>query len=254
MRYPILTLEVTSELANHFLELEEELERSSFELAEDRSRWIGTGREVNFRPLDRQIPKMRELHTEFLETPESKSDADRFEGRIAGPIHSAITDCDIPQEALDDPGFWRYLALTRFWWFVTWRERGAFDSRESSKYIRYVNAKNSTVTVLLRTFNRGRLSLVGDSYYLAYAAPMATDLWQSHILPVNTSYSPEITRAFVSRHAQDRLMTDTLRSVAKSLNRTNTNIVTIDYNQEEAADYIDSHWQPPPGASTYERS
>lgn len=239
MRYPILTSEATSELASRFLELED----INLELIEDKSRWIGVGAEVNFKPLDRQISRMKALHIEFLSTTESKSDADRFEGRIAGPVHSAIMACDIPQEALDDPGFWRYLALTRFWWFVIWREKRAFNSRNSSRYIRYVNAKNPTVTVLIRTFNRGRLSLVDGSYDLAYAAPMATDLWQSHILPVNTSYSPKVTRAFVDRHARDRLMTNTLRSVAKSINRTNTNIVTIDYSQEEATDYINSHWQ-----------
>ena len=235
MRYPILTVEVTSRLTRRFLD------QPDPGSAEENARWVGVGAEVNLKPLDRLLPLMNELHAAFLETPEAESDKDRFEGRIAGPLHSAVTACDVPWEALDDPGFWRYLALTRFWWFVSWREK-AFATGDARKYARYVDAKNQTVTVLVRTFNRGRLSIRDGNYDLAYEAPKATDLWQSHILGVNTSYSPEVTRALADRYARDRLPARSLRAVARTMNRTNTNVVTIEYHPGEAADYVDSHW------------
>ncbi len=235
MRYPILTVEVTSRLTRWFLD------QPAPVLAEENARWVGVGAEVNLKPLDRLLPLMNELHAAFLETPEAESDKDRFEGQVAGPLHSAVTACDVPWEALDDPGFWRYLALTRFWWFVSWREK-AFATGDARKYARYVDAKNQTVTVLVRTFNRGRLSIRDGNYDLAYEAPKATDLWQSHILGVNTSYSPEVTRALADRYARDRLPARSLRAVARTMNRTNTNVVTIEYHPGEAADYVDSHW------------
>ncbi len=235
MRYPILTVEMTSRLTLRFLD------EPDFGLAEETARWVGAGAEVNLKPLDRLLPSLKELHAAFLETPEASSDKDRFEGRIAGPLHSVITTCALPLEALDDPGFWRYLALTRFWWFVSWREK-AFTTGDARKYARYINAKNPTVTVLVRTFNRGRLSLRDGNYHLAYEAPQATDLWQSHILGVNTSYSPEVARAVAERYARDRLTAGSLRVVAKAMNRTNTNVVTVDYDPAEAEDYVDSHW------------
>ena len=238
MRYPILTVEMTSRLTLRFLD------EPDLGLAEETARWVGAGAEVNLKPLDRLLPLLKELHAAFLETPEASSDKDRFEGRIAGPLHSVITTCALPSEALDDPGFWRYLALTRFWWFVSWREK-AFTTGDARKYARYIDGKSYKVTVLVRTFNRGRLSLRDGNYHLAYEAPQATDLWQSHILGVNTSYSPEVARAVAERYARDRLTAGSLRVVAKAINRTNTNVVTVDYDPAEAEDYIDSHWSAP---------
>ena len=239
MRYPILTVEVTSRLTRRFLD------QPDPGSAEENARWVGAGAEVNLKPLDKLLPTMRELHAAFLETPETNSDADRFEGRLAGLLHRAVTACELPPEALDDPGFWRYLALTRFWWFVSWREK-AFATGDARKYARYIDGKNHRVTVLVRTFNRGRLSLRDGNYDLASEAPKATDLWQSHILGVNTSYSPEVARALADRYVRDRLSAPRLRTVARAMNRTNTNVVTIEYDPGEAADYVDSHWAVPP--------
>ena len=39
---------------------------------------------------------------------------------------------DLPIEALDDPGFWRYLSLVDFWWFVKVREARGDRTRETS--------------------------------------------------------------------------------------------------------------------------
>ena len=48
------------------------------------------------------------------------------------------------------------------------------------------------------------------------------------------------------RYVRDRLSAPRLRTVARAMNRTNTNVVTIEYDPGEAADYVDSHWAVPP--------
>jgi ADP-heptose:LPS heptosyltransferase len=44
------------------------------------------------------------------------------------------------------------------------------------------------------------------------------------------------------QQADDRLPTKTLREVAKAVNRTNTNVITFQYSDDEAAHYVVDHW------------
>ena len=105
MRYPILTRSKTENLARQLVRGEHipnwELERS----------WIGSGQEIDLGPL---AETMRTMRTAFekRDARSAVASPETFEGRFAGDVHRALRD--LPIEALDDPGFWRYLSLVDF--------------------------------------------------------------------------------------------------------------------------------------------
>ena len=240
MKYPTLEISAALELAHDFLESG----RWSKSSVDSRAKPEGKGVEADLDPLDDEIVSLKADLDKHLEGPKPK-DKDAIEGFLAGRLHSLLAECELDEEVLNDEKFWVYLSFRYFWWFLTWREQ-AFNPkknpRDPAAYKRYFDAKDQTVCVLVRMYNRARISLEGDSYELAYAAHEATDFWQSHILPVNTSYSGVLSRAMAKRHGEDRLPTDTLRQVARSFNRTNTNVITFSYSREEAERYVDDHW------------
>ena len=240
MKYPTLENLGALELAQEFLESG----RSSKKSVDARAKWLGTGVDADLDPLDDEIASLQAALEKHLEGPEA-GDKDAIEGFLAGRLHYLLLECELDDEVLNDEGFWVYLSFRYFWWFLIWREK-AFNPektpRDPAAYKRYFDAKDQTVCVLVRMYNRARISLEDGSYELANKAPKATDFWQSHILPVNTSYSPALSRAMAKRHGEDRLPTNTLRQVARSFNRTNTNVITFNYSSEEAERYVDDHW------------
>ncbi|MCZ7528916.1 MAG: hypothetical protein M5U31_00360 [Acidimicrobiia bacterium] len=74
-----------------------------------------------------------------------------------------------PAEVLDDPGFWRFLAVEFFWSFVTWRES---RSREwdYGRVLRHIDGTNCPRCVL-RAYNRSRIAGPDGDYELARAIP-----------------------------------------------------------------------------------
>jgi hypothetical protein len=90
---------------------------------------------------------------------------------------------------------------------------------------------------------RADLALDEDgSYELAWRGRAATDLWQSHLIPVDTGRTPVLVRAILRRQASQPLATDSLRECAKDITRSNTNVVPASWTDEDADDYVDHHW------------
>ena len=84
----------------------------------------GTGEAIDLKPISELARSLSGELDQFRSSGET--DLDLFEGRIAERVHSTLTQ--LPISVLDDPGFWRYLALAEFWWLATWREASAFNS------------------------------------------------------------------------------------------------------------------------------
>src|SRR4051794_23719108 len=116
MRYPVLTRSKTESLARRRVRGEHE---PNWELERD---WIGSGQEIDLGPLNQMMDAMRE-EFEARDSKTASASPEAFEGRFAGQAHIALRD--LPIETLDDPGFWRYLSLVDFWWFVAVREAPA---------------------------------------------------------------------------------------------------------------------------------
>jgi len=203
---------------------------------------------MDLRSLETRVRTMKTLHEELLKDPEYKNDPDRIEGRLSQHLHQGLAACRMPEEAMDDKNFWHYLVMKHFWWLVVWRQHTVQSERskvfrKGGKYLRYLNHDRHEVSVLARMYIRAELALdENGSYELAWACKHATDLWQSHLIPVRTGETPVLVRAFLRRQAREPLSTEKLRDCVKDIRRSNTNVTTIDWKDEDADAYIDHHW------------
>lgn len=226
MKYPTLGASRMAELASV------RLETGACDLGEAIS-WAGDGDPVDEGPLESLAERIHARLEEF-ERSGDRSDRDLLEGQLAAELHRAFRS--VPLLALDDPGFWRYLTLRYFWEFVVWRESAAFETRDYSKYRKYVDGTNPSECVAMRMYLRAQIALEEDgSYDLAWSVPKGTDFWRSHILRVRTSSSFVVSRAFVREQAERRMATSELREFARRLNRIRTNVVLNVYDTEEAS-------------------
>lgn len=215
MRYPILTRSKTEALSRRCIAGEV----PNWELERD---WVGSGQEVDLTSLRKVLDEAHQnLEAERLRVPE------QLEGHLAGEVHQALRD--LPIETLDDPGFWRYLSLANFWWFVAIREAPAI---KRGNVMTYVDGGKECVP--FRMFVRAQAVRVDDDYELAGALPKSADFWRSHILRVKTGTSPPLARAFARLQIEKSMVSDDVRPFAKRINRLWTNIVFHDWTDEEA--------------------
>jgi hypothetical protein len=155
-----------------------------------------------------------------------------LEGALSGVVHNVLRK--LPVGILDDSGFWRYMTMTHGLDFVAWRESRAFESGDFARYRIYIDGANSTECVLLRMFLRGQICRYNDDYELATAVRRGSDFWRSHILRVRTGSTPVVARALVRQQEARRMATGPLRDTARRLNRLWSNVVPIDYTEDEA--------------------
>lgn len=219
MRYPILTRSKTEGLARDLVRGDHtpnwELERS----------WIGSGLEIDLDPIGETMTQMRTAF-EQRDAKGASSTPEAFEGRFAGDVHRALRE--LPIEALDDPGFWRYLSLAEFWWFVAIREAGAIARGNVMTYV-----DGGKECVPFRMFLRGQAVRDGDDYALAGALPRSADFWRSHVLRVRTGTAPPLARAFARLQLQRSMTSDEVRPFARRMNRLWTNVVFHTWSDDD---------------------
>jgi hypothetical protein len=224
MRYPVLTRSKTESLARQLVHGEHapnwELERE----------WVGSGDSIDLSPLAAALAEMR-IAFDGRELNSAASAPEAFEGRFAGEVHAALRD--LPIEALDDPGFWRYLSLVQFWWFIAERESGAISR---GNVMTYVNGGKECVP--FRMFLRAQAIRDGDDYSLAGAIPKSTDFWRSHILRVKTGTAPALARSFVELQLDKAMVSDDVRPFAKRMNRLWSNIVFHTWSEDDCTELL----------------
>lgn len=218
MRYPLLTRSKTIRISRLLIEGKQpnwELERT----------WVGAGEDVSLEALQDVLARMK---TEFENRPSRgiESSPEAFEGRFAGEVHRTLRD--LPIEALDDPGFWRFLSLAHFWWFIAEREAGAIAR---GNVMTYVDGGGECVP--FRMFIRAQAVRDGDDYSLAAAIPKGTDFWRSHVLRVKTATAPALTRSFARLQAERRMVSSDLRPFARRVNRLWSNVIFHVWDEDE---------------------
>lgn len=224
MTYPTLTFTQCEALAAKILEGED------VDVEADAS-WVGAGDPIDLAAVAATADEAASAIGIW-----TGADRDQLEGKHSPPLFHALAGT--PQVALDDPGFWRYLAVRYYFPFIQWREEKPF---EDGKHMVYLGAENSRESVLTRMYLRAQA--VGEGYEeLAGELEKATDFWRSHVLRVQTGMAPPITRAFVEAQSTERLTTNPLRKVARVLNRTWTNTVLHLYDDAEAETLIREVW------------
>ncbi len=203
--------------------------------------WVGQGEEMDLSRIEEAAAEIRQL---MINADQRVTKRDQVEGEAATILYQALTRDEstdrrtVDVVVLDDPGFWRYLALEWFWDFVEWREWKAPERFKESTHLAYVDAANSTESVLTRMYLR-MVGLGGsDHQELASCLPRATDFWRSHIIRVRTAGVPCLVRAMVGSQRDSRLKTADLREFAKRINRTWSNVLLDLYTQEEAAQLL----------------
>ncbi len=229
MRYPTLTI-------GHVESMVADLVKGKSVSCEKAAVWRGVGESVSFDSLDIVLETMRgELERHGVD-PSLTSDKEPFEGELAiavfGPLH------ELPIEVLDDPGFWRYLAISRFWWFVTWREA---EPLARGNVLTYVDGRRNTETIPLRLYLRVRAVASSGDVDLAKDLKKCADFWRSHVTRVRTGSAPELAAAFANmqKDSSSRLATTQLRSFARRLNRLWTNVQLSVYDAEQASAVIE---------------
>ena len=219
MRYPILTRSKTEALARQLVSSQHtpnwELERS----------WVGSGQEVDLKSLGKVMGAMHEAFEQ--RDPKKVSDSpEAFEGRFAGDVHRTLRN--LPIEALDDPGFWRYLSLVDFWWFVKVREAPAIGRGNVMTYV-----DGGKECVPFRMFLRAQAIRQEDDYSLAGALPKAADFWRSHVLRVKTGTAPPLARSFARLQVEKAMVSDDIRPFARRINRLWSNIVFQEWDDDD---------------------
>lgn len=187
--------------------------------------WVGSGEEIPLGPLDEAMKSMKR-DFEARSPGDVHASPEAFEGRFAGEVHRTLRD--LPIEALDDPGFWRYVALVHFWWFVAVREAPAIERGNVMTYV-----DGGTECVPFRMFLRAQAVRDGDDYALAGALPKAADFWRSHVLRVRTATAPPLARSFARLQVDKRMVSDDVRPFARRINRLWSNIVFHDWEDAD---------------------
>jgi hypothetical protein len=225
MRYPVLSRAVTAELV-------QELVRGTSPGLDDFTTWEGNGPKLETAHFEEVAESLRAALTSF-ETSDARADADMFEGQASSAIHEMLSN--LPLAIIDDPGFWRYLSLTHFWWLAVWRHPSAFESDDPALHLRYVDGVQTTECVLSRMYLRAQIAEIDGDYSLTTAVAQGSDFWRSHILRVSTGSSPALSRALLREQADRRMTTDKVRALARDLNRISSNVVLSIYDEDDAA-------------------
>jgi len=230
MRYPTLT-------TGHVQGIVTDLMKGLTPSCDTMAVWRGSGEAVEFDVLDALLDTARN-DLELMGTdPSLTNDKEPFEGGLAVAIFPFLHS--LPVEVLDDPGFWRYLSVSRFWWFVQWREAKTLAAGELRRVLVYTDGRRNTEQVPLRLYLRVKSVAATGKVELAKELEKCTDFWRSHVIRVRTGTAPELATAFAVMQSGDgRLATGKLRPYAKRLNRMWTNVQLGLYDEQQATTMI----------------
>jgi hypothetical protein len=193
--------------------------------------WQGTDESIDLEALDIVLEGLQDRLASLAA---DLKDKEPFEGEVALAVYSFLEE--IPTEVLDEPGFWRYLALSRFWWYIAWREAEPIANGNAATY---TDARRNTEQIPLRLYLRAK-AVAESEPGLVKDLNRSTDFWRSHVIRVRTGSAPRIAAAFARMQSGDqRLNTTPLRAYARRLNRTWTNVHLGLYDETRATALIE---------------
>ncbi len=231
MRYPTISLSATDDLVKA-------LSAGHSPAIGPAVSWVGAGDDIDLAALDATIESMKAAWLRFLGSDDGGK-PEEFEGIVAGDLHLALRD--LPVETLDDPGFWRYVAVAKLWWFIEDREEGPIAR---GNHMKYVDGLHPAECVPLRMFLRAQAIESGDDYSLASSMRQATDFWRSHIIRVRTGSAPPLARSFTRLQADKQMPTSPeLRPFARRVNRLWSNVVLDRLDEDEADELMNELYE-----------
>ena len=176
-----------------------------------------------------------------------------LEAQMASRMHATVSELDMA--CLQDPDFWRYLALFPLRWFLLAREPQlkpqAFGGvnitpgEAGSVLSQGTSMKTQTV---LRTYLWGKCAFdqndkIGGAgvYYRRATAingknqPSTIDVWHSHMIRTQIGQMGHVPQAFIDLLAErGNASTDDARELAKLINRMKHNVLLDAHSHESA--------------------
>jgi hypothetical protein len=124
--------------------------------------------------------------------------------------------------------------MSRFWWFVAWREA---EPLSRGNGLTYVDGRRNTEAIPLRLYLRAKAVAIGGDVNLAKELKKCTDFWRSHVTRVRTGAAPQLATAFaqMQKDQSTRMATQELRAFARRVNRLWTNVQLAVYDAQEAS-------------------
>jgi hypothetical protein len=186
------------------------------------------------------------------------SDVYLLEAFMASRVHRALRE--LPTEMLQDFGFWRYLALFPYRWYLQMREGGPtgvavkpqdFGGRSPKSDAAAHHVESLPVyQLILRTFLWGKVAFdEGESPNPYRRATLVnetggavTDVWHSHIVRIQLGQLGALPRAFLDSICSDPKANtrDRARDVEKRLTRMKHTVLFDVYDLAEASKLVDA--------------
>jgi len=181
-----------------------------------------------------------------------------LEAFMASRVHRTLRD--LPTEMLQDFGFWRYLALFPYCWYLQLREGGPscvsvkpqdYGGRKPKRDDAPKHVDTSPVyQLMLRTFLWGKVAFAEgespDHYRRATlvneTGGAVTDVWHSHLVRIQLGQLGDLPHAFLDSICADPKANTTqpARDVEKRLTRMKHTVLFDVYDLEEARAVVDA--------------
>lgn len=176
---------------------------------------------------------------------------DRFEGSLSVQLHERLSE--FPARVLTDDDFWRYLAVRGLYEFISWRDGQSTGSPALASF----GANGPRVNydcVPFRMFVRADIaSLVASAGpqgldAMDISSVAGTDLWRSHILRSQSSFSADYVRLLLEHHERGVLPAHVVRDLAKRVKRVRSNVLIEALEPEDAQVMFDREFVAANGA------
>jgi hypothetical protein len=168
-------------------------------------------------------------------TNQQKKDA--IEGEFTIRLYKALNFLLDQPEVLTDRDFWRFVAIVYMYEFCEWRETRTSKPCSPAAW----GADTRTIDrdcVPYRMFNRALVAHAIDqrenTENLKYSLIASGDLWKSHVLRRDISYSPTMTKCLLDKFEEGEINTTSIREPIKGIGRLHANIFYEVFGMEDS--------------------
>lgn len=209
------------------------------------ARYRGSGDEFDGTFLTPLRAALTKTMASFPEGIKSKSDASAnvFEGKASRALHEGLP---LDSEALADPDFWIWLAVTHFPDVVEWRYR--FGKEDSVAQLANYGVASRTENLLYRLWLRAELVLddeAADRYHLVDSGQI--DFYRSHLFRQGYANARNFAKALLrfqypkkSHPTEPHLKTLEIRDLVKRLRRMRSNLFLEILHEEDCRAVIEA--------------
>lgn len=166
-----------------------------------------------------------------LESSGSSDKFNKFEIQASGLVRQFVDGLNRNEKM--DPGFWAYLGVELFE-VIDWRHPITGDSKKASHSNFGADKTKSDYFLLIRLYLRDRLSETQ-----AHKEMGDQDLWNSHIIRVQTAKNVSVVAALLEKARDSGRSGAQIRDEAKTMKALRANIVTEIMDKQQAKDFVD---------------